>query len=123
MRDKHALTHWLLQQLPPQHRIEQKQALVVWWVNIRRTGGLRLTDAGFHALARVLELDHYQIDLGSNHAVTNRQIVKMDRVLQMPYHVNFDRTKKTATVTLFGSREAMMARLYGDVDRFLSCYG
>jgi hypothetical protein len=127
MRDKHALTHWLLQQLPQQHRIEQKQALVVWWHNIRRTGGLRLTDQGFQTLAQVLELDHYRIELGSNYAVTNRLIVKLDRVLQMPYYVDFDRTKKTARATaavvFFGSKEAMMARLYGDIDRFLYCYG
>jgi hypothetical protein len=103
--------------------METQQALLVWWVNIRRTGGLRLTDAGFQALAQALELDHYRTELArTNHAETNRLIIKMDRVLQMPYYVDFDRTKKTAAVVFFGSQEAMLARLYGDIDRFLSCY-
>jgi hypothetical protein len=123
MRDKHALTRLLLEQLPPHLRIEEKQALVVWWHNIRRTGGLRLTLTGFQTLSQVLELDHYRTELGNNYAVTNRLIVRMDRVLQMPYYVDFDRSKKTAAVVFFGSKEAMLARLYGDIDRFLSCYG
>jgi hypothetical protein len=121
VRDKLELTHVLVSQLPDHRRITADQARRTWWVNIRRTGGLRLTDQGYAALVMDLDIERYEVAISDPARFQQRLILKMDRKLKMPYYVLFEK-RIPRKVMFFGSREAMLARLYGDLERFLEFY-
>lgn len=96
--------------------IDFDQAVATWWYDGRGSGGLRLTDQGNKIFLQCLDLDawHYEIDAA---VLIPRNLLVMDRYLTCPYHLS--RSRRTYTLTLFGSREAVMANLYGDITRFL----
>jgi len=48
-------------------------------------------------------------------------ILKLDRRLQMPYYIEVNK-KIPKNIIFFGAKEAMMAQLYGDLNKFLSNY-
>lgn len=121
MRNKLELTRVLVSQLPENRRISEDQARRTWWVNIRRTGGLRLTDEGYAALVMDLDLERYEMEIEDPAKFQQKLILRMDRRLQMPYYVLFEK-RIPRKVMFFGSREAMLAKLYGDLERFLEFY-
>ena len=120
MRDKLKLTETLVAELPEEFAEPLAVALRTWWSNIRRTGGMRLTDHGFYVFDRVLELAHYGIDINPT-AATQRIILTLDRKLQTPYYVEIEK-RIPVRLHMFGSREAMTAHLYGDLAKFLNNY-
>ena len=121
MRNKLELTRVLVSQLPENRRISEDTARRTWWVNIRRTGGLRLTDEGYAALVMDLDLERYEMEIEDPAKFQQKLILRMDRRLQMPYYVLFEK-RIPRKVMFFGSREAMLAKLYGDLERFLELY-
>ena len=120
MRDKLKLTEALVAELPEDFAEPVEVAVRTWWSNIRRTGGMRLTDHGFYVLDRVLGLAHYGIDIKSTTA-TQRIVLTLDRKLQTPYYIEIDK-RIPVRVHMFGSKEAMTAQLYGDLEKFLNNY-
>ena len=96
--------------------IDFNQAVSLWWYDSRDTAGLRLTDQGNQVFLDCLDLDawHYEINAA---VLIPRNLLIMDRYLACPYHLS--RSRRTYTLTLFGSQEAVMANLYGDITRFL----
>jgi hypothetical protein len=120
VRDKLKLTQALVTNLPEEFAEPAEVAVKTWWANIRKTGGMRLTEHGFYVFSRVLELDHYELEIKPTPG--NRRIVlTLDRKLQSPYYIRID-TRIPASVYMFGSREAVMAQLYGDLEKFLRNY-
>lgn len=121
MRDKRQLTEQLIRLLPDNQQITVDLAINSWWFNLRKNGGMRLTSAGYQALKTNLQLENYEYEIDDPHTVTQRLILKLDRKMQMPYYIHATKgiPKK---IVFFGSREAMLARLYGDLDKFLSNY-
>ena len=120
VRDKLKLTQALVSNLPAEFAEPVEVAVKTWWANIRKTGGLRLTENGFYVFSRVLELDHYDLEIKPTPG--NRRIVlTLDRKLQSPYYIRIDKRIPTG-VYMFGSREAVMAQLYGDLEKFLRNY-
>lgn len=119
MRDKLQLTRALVEQLP--QTISLEQAMNTWWCNLRQHGGMRLTDAGHQALSVELALDNYRIDIDQK-KFNRRMLLDLDRKLQCPYYLSTDKKKTTINMTLYGSREAVLANLYGDISRFLEMY-
>jgi len=85
--------------------------MLAWWVNPRRNGGMRLTTEGFYIMSDVLDIEHWTIAA----PVHLKLLLELDKKLQSPYYVN---TKKKEVV-LFGSRDAMMANLHGDLKRYI----
>ena len=114
MNPKVEFTQRVLAVIPPEHQIGLDDALKIWWQNIRRNGGLRLTDQGFFVFARLAELEHYTYNVPSNQPFTKMMLLRLDRGVQTPYYLN---PKKT--ISFFGSREAMMAGLYGDLAKYI----
>jgi hypothetical protein len=55
--------------------------------------------------------------------LTKRVILDLDRKLEWPYYLDFDARKKRARIVFFGSREAMMASIYGDIEKWLATIG
>ena len=121
MRNKDKLIEQLIAQLPEEGRISLDSARIGWFHNIRPTGGLRLTDFGFKSLKEVINLEHYSYTIKDPFAFTQRTILALDRKLTMPYYIV---TKKgiPTTILFFGSKEAVLVNLYGDLDKFLDNY-
>jgi hypothetical protein len=105
------LTNKLVELLPDNKKITVNEAMFSWWMNPRSTGGYRLTDEGYNTMAKILEFEHWTISAPAN----LKLILELDKKLQSPYYV---KTKKKEIV-LFGSRDAMMASLHGDLKRYI----
>ena len=116
------ITLGLLEQLPEDRREPWDQALVTWWTNVRPEGGLRLTRHGYEILHDVLQYESWSLDLvnPTNIAISKRIVLDLDRKLEWPYYLDFNPRKKTRRIVFFGSREAMMATMYGDLARWLA---
>ncbi len=108
------ITQHLVGMMPD--KLELTVALNQWWFNLRRSGGLRLTDHGFRALHDDLDLANWRFAVPDWRTTMNKQIyLELDRKMQYPYYVD----KRNRCVIFFGSREAMMANLYGDLETWL----
>jgi len=120
MRDKQALTKTLVDQLDPSLGITVDTANKSWWINPRNRGGMRLTKEGHNAFTQLLNLEHYDYNVDP-FDLNSKIIVAMDRQLQQPYYIV---TKKQMPVQIifFGSKEAMMANLYGNIRKFIDNY-
>lgn len=91
-------------------------AVSSWWYDSRPSGGLRLTDQGRDMFLNCLDLSAWYFDINAS-VLIPRNLLVMDRHLACPYHLS--RHRHTYRLTLFGSQEAVMANLYGDITRFL----
>ena len=95
-------------------------AMKIWWYNIRINGGLRLTELGYFTFKKILDLESYSMDIDWV-TFDSMTILKLDRRLQMPYYIEVKK-KIPTNIIFFGAKEAMMARLYGDLNKFLENY-
>ncbi len=118
VRDKLRLTEQLVTQLDPDSGITVPQAMRTWWVNIRKKGGMRLTGPGYDAFTNQLHIARYEWPITDPQAFNQRVILSLDRKLHMPYYISSTKgvPKK---IVLFGSQEAVMVNLYGDLGRWL----
>lgn len=82
---------------------------------------MRLTTAGFDTFVKKLELEHYSISIDNPMLFNQQVILDLDRKLQMPYYIHAVKGIPK-TLVLFGSREAVMINLYGDLKQFLDNY-
>jgi hypothetical protein len=115
----------LMPQVPMEYQQSIDSAMKTWWVNIRRDGGMRLTDLGYEMLHDVLKLESWRLDLADEprQIFTKRLILDLDRKLKWPYYIEVNIKKKIRHIVFFGSREAMMATMYGDLERWLGSIG
>jgi hypothetical protein len=111
----------LMPQVPEEHQSSIDSAMQTWWVNIRSDGGMRLTDLGYEMMHDVLQLESWKLDLADQERIvfTKRLILDLDRKLEWPYYIYVNIKKKHRFIVFFGSREAMMASMYGDLERWL----
>ena len=112
----------LMPQIPMEYQQSTDSAMRTWWANIRRDGGMRLTDLGYEIMHEVLRLESWELDLRDrDHTIfTKRLIVDLDRKLEWPYYIEVSIKKKRRRMVFFGSREAMMATMYGDLKQWLA---
>jgi hypothetical protein len=88
------------------------EAMLTWWHNLREHGGLRLTLRGYDALGHQLKLESWALKIPDFKTVFTKKIyLELDRKLTWPYYID----RKEQAIRLFGGREAVMARLYGDI--------
>ena len=114
---KSEITRHVLDELSDIIVYDYHQAINSWWHNIRKSGGLRLTDEGFRVLKTELGLDSWNVDISQNTQKLNHNILlQLDRSLQWPYYID----RKIAKIIFFSSKEATLATLYGDVGEWLS---
>jgi hypothetical protein len=118
MRDKLAITQALIAQLKPDDRLDVNTAMRDWWQNIRSGSGLRLTVDGY-ATMKQLGVASYHFDIRPDQ-LTPRLLVQLDQRLHDPYFLKADRRRPW--IEFYGSREALLANLYGDLSRFLENY-
>jgi len=121
VRDKQKLTAQLVAQLPDQYRVSAETARNTWWFNIRPSGGMRLTALGVKVFKERLDVKHYEYKISDPFVVNQKTILKLDRLLQEPYYI-VTAKGRAASILFFGSREAMLVNLYGDLEKFLDNY-
>lgn len=92
-----------------------------WWFNLRKRGGLRLTGMGYSAFVKNLEMEHYEFAIRDPMMFNQAIILKLDRKMQTPYYIHAVKGVPKMIV-FFGSREAVMANLYGNLQQFLDNY-
>jgi len=121
VRDKRKLTEELVKQLYPDLGITVKRAMHTWWFNIRKNGGMRLTGPGYTVFTEHLDLARYEWPIQDPLAFNQHVILDLDRKIQMPYYISATKgiPKK---IVFFGSREAVMVKLYGNLEQFLDNY-
>lgn len=116
-RDKFKLTELLIKQLPDDRAMSFDEAKNSWWYNLRRNGGMRLTTAGHECFSKILDIEHYDIDIDPKR-FDRRTLLALDRKLDNPYYIVVSKglAKK---IVLYSSQDAVVALLYGDVKRWL----
>lgn len=107
------LTNRLLDELAPKHKVSIKYAKYVWWQNPTRFGGYRLSHQGFDVFTKQLDIKYWTLDLPP---VTMNLLKELDKKVPTPFYVDIKRRE----LMMFGSKEAMMASLHGDILRWLS---
>jgi hypothetical protein len=82
---------------------------------------MRLTSVGYSTLTDLIDLEHYAYVIDDPHVVDKQLILKLDRQMQMPYYI--DTVKGIPKrIIFFGSQEAVIVNLYGDLKQFLDNY-
>jgi hypothetical protein len=114
MLNKFTLTAELIHHYPDAPTVDD--AMRTWWQNIREDGGLRLTYEGYHVFSNFLELSSYTFELPEK-LLTPKNLIALDRRMTCPYYIVNNR--KHNHMVMFGSREAMMAVLHGDMQQFI----
>jgi len=102
-----------------------ESAMKTWWVNIRRNGGMRLTPLGYEMMHDVLKIESWELDVTDRveRVFTKKIILELDRKLEWPYYIDVNVKRKRRHIIFFGSREAMMVTMYGDLERWLASLG
>ncbi len=121
MRDKQRLTTELVSQLPEHLAVSVDTAMKTWWFNLRKNGGMRLTSTGFDTFVKKLELEHYSYPIDNLMLFNHETILDLDRKMQMPYYIHATKGVPKQIV-FFGSKEAVMVNLYGNLQQFLDNY-
>lgn len=82
---------------------------------------MRLTKLGHDIFVKCLELEHYSYSIEDPMKFNQQTILNLDRKMQMPYYIHAVKgiPKK---IVFFGSREAVMVNLYGNLQQFLDNY-
>lgn len=118
MRDKRKLTQELVNLIPGDQAPTVESIFPIWWYNLRKNGGMRLTTTGYTTFVKILDLEHYEYTIDDPITFNQQIILNLDRKLQMPYYI-YAVKGVPRKIVFFGSREAMMANLYGNLNRFL----
>ena len=107
----------LLQQANTQ-RLPEPKTDVVWWQNPRSNGGLRLSKSAQQYLEQT-GVDCWSFEIDPTW-ITPRNMLRMDRLIPVPYSIDVSPRPRRAWVTIWDSGQAMTIELMGDFDRFLA---
>ena len=82
---------------------------------------MRLTTTGYRTFVEDLELEHYEYTIDNPILFNQQTVLELDRKMQMPYYIHAVKgiPKK---IIFFGSREAVIVNLYGNLQQFLDNY-
>jgi len=90
-----------------------KEYMPVWWKNTRRSGGLRLTDAGFEFITEKLEIKVYEVPFPMDFTLTTQVIIFLDKYINCPYFLAED------GIVVTNERKAMELMLFsGDIRKY-----
>jgi hypothetical protein len=110
------ITRKLLSQLPEQDRVSENQALGNWWRDVRNETCLRLSAEGY-SVFKTLGISGYNFEIPPGVPSRASILLILSRKLTCPYYIHIG---KTPSLILFGSQEATMYSLYGDINRFVT---
>lgn len=125
MLNKLYYTQQLLKLLPEDHSdhgMTDDVAMRSWWQDFRPDSGLRLSPEGV-GIMRELEIESWSFEIPIPYQTNTRQVLPgpselllLNKKLTCPY---FLQMHKNPTLVLYGSKEATMFALYGDMKKFL----
>ncbi len=115
MLSKHTITCAVLDICVGERKPTLDQALADWWKNPREDAGLRLTAEGFFVF-NLVEIEHYKFQLPPSIHAKASTLLTLDRKLTCPYYLT---QGKAPEIYIYGSKEASLFALYGDVEKFL----
>jgi hypothetical protein len=121
VRDKRKLTEQLLAHLDPEVRTTLETSMHTWWFNIRNNGGMRLTANGYRVFCEDLDIASYDYVIEDPLEINQQLILSLDRKIQTPYYIHVVK-KIPKKVIFFGSKEAVMVKLYGNLRQYLDNY-
>ena len=100
--------------------IELDQLYKKMWVNLRNTGGMRLTVFGKDFLIKNCDIEHMVIEL-QDPIITMKQILSMDKKIDSPFFVEGKFSPdKINRLYLFDGRVFVMLAMYrGNLTKFL----
>lgn len=116
MLSKLDYTQQILKQLPVDDQLSEDYALSLWWYDIRPDSGLRLSAEGciVFGLAGIVS---YEFDVPLDTPAKPVTLLVLNKKLTCPYYIAVG---KKPRLVLFGSKEATMYSLYGDVNKFIA---
>ena len=106
----------MLKSFPSLDQSDLRIAFIKWWINSRKTGGLRLSSAGFSVLKN-MEYTIYQFS--AKNIATSTNLLTLDQHLECPYYIDGLGCTKS-NVFVMGSKEATLINLYGGFNEYLS---
>lgn len=115
MLSKETITQKILEGLPEDDRPTYDDACQSWWMNFREGGGMRLTHAGYMAIS-TFDIETYAFEVPPGLPAMPRQLLTLDRKLDCPYFIKLG---KKPQLVVFGSQQATMLALYGDLEKWL----
>ena len=116
MNVKQQYTEQLLESLPEDDRPTLEEALHAWWMNFRDGGGMRLTNAGYMTFG-TCDLETYSFDVPPNLVAKPSYLLTLDKKLDCPYYIKIG---KRPQIILFGSKQAVMLAMYGDLNKWVN---
>jgi hypothetical protein len=114
MTTKLEFTQQMLAQLPD-NQPTVELAIQDWWQDIRPVSGLRLSMQGFDIFNQ-LGVMYYEFEVPPSMPNKPNQLITLNNKLTCPYYI---KPGKNPKLILFGSQEAIMMSLYGDIERFI----
>lgn len=118
MPNKQEITGNVLVDLGPDCAWSLEQALVAWWRDVRPQGGLQLSVTGYRIFLDLANYQCWRFELSPG-SPNSRELIALDRKLTWPWALIRNKSSIPELV-LFGSRDAVMATLYGDPNQWLS---
>jgi hypothetical protein len=115
MLNKSLVTQQLVDKMSGDIQVTLDQAMKEWWMNLRDHGGMRLSEVGYIAF-NVMEIERWEYDLSAHKPLKASLYLALDQKLTCPYYIV---AGKKAKLVLFGSREAMLLNLYGNIDQYI----
>jgi hypothetical protein len=122
-RDKRLITSTVLKELPFQpDDADLERSLKKWWVNIRDDGGLRLSHEGEQSF-RMAGIEYWDLPCEDQKStgLFNKLIgaLVLDKFLNCPYYIMFDRVTKIYSIRVFDGRIASMIQLHGTLAEYI----
>lgn len=116
MTDKQEFTLQVLSELPPGHPWDINSAMQLWWKDSRPNSGLRLSRSG-HEILQELKIESWEFKVPDGTPARPQHLVVLNRYVTRPYYLNIG---KNVHITFYGSKEATMFSLYGNIDLFVN---
>jgi hypothetical protein len=118
VKNRSAIVTAILHIIKPDHAAKDiEDANRLWWINLRSTGGLGLTDLGYDCFQRA-ELESYTFHIQKTTPSLAVYGVEIDRKLQCPYYLRY--IKKDRYVTVYDTRIASIIQLHGDFASYIN---
>ena len=112
------ITVEMINTFPEQSRYDTRTAFIKWWINSRKSGGVRLTSTGYKLLKK---MRYNTYDFSGEKITTSTNLLLMDQNLECPYYIDGIGSIKS-NIVIFGSKEATIIKLYGNFNTFLSTF-
>ena len=112
------VTNEMLSTFAESARHDVRTALIKWWINSRKSGGLRLTSTGYKVLER-MQYETFQFNVSK--LTTSNNLILLDQNLGCPYYID-GLGSLESKIFIFGNIEAMTITMFDDFHAFLKTF-